>query len=109
MRLTLLLGASKVSLSTFSSKDLWRQSGRLTGRDSEVKFTVLAISLLKLQLITRQLFSVTDRKDAEFLLSPTHEEEITSLVKGMVTSHSQLPLSLYQISTTPKLVLEAQN
>jgi len=33
------------------------------------------------------------------LLSPTHEEEITTLVSSLVKSHKQLPLRLYQIST----------
>lgn len=46
-----------------------------------------------------QLFRIKDRKDQKFLLSPTHEEEITQLVAGTTTSYKQLPLRLYQIST----------
>ncbi|KAL8953079.1 MAG: hypothetical protein Q9222_001072 [Ikaeria aurantiellina] len=42
----------------------------------------------------------TDRKDASFLLSPTHEEEITMLVKSAVTSYKQMPLLLYQVCSS---------
>jgi prolyl-tRNA synthetase len=44
-----------------------------------------------------KLFGFHDRKDAKFLLSPTHEEEITSLVASTVQSYKDLPLRLYQI------------
>ena len=40
-----------------------------------------------------------DRKGSKFLLSPTHEEEITSLVASVVISYRELPLRLYQISS----------
>ena len=40
-----------------------------------------------------------DRKGGKFLLSPTHEEEITSLVGSTVISYRELPLRLYQISS----------
>lgn len=45
-----------------------------------------------------QLFRLHDRKEAGYLLSPTHEEEITSLVGSIVKSYKDLPLRLYQIS-----------
>lgn len=45
-----------------------------------------------------QLFRLTDRKDQGFLLCPTHEEEITSLVARNMTSYRDMPLKLYQIS-----------
>ncbi|MCJ1404021.1 hypothetical protein MMC11_007245 [Xylographa trunciseda] len=73
------LGASKVSLSTFSSESLWQRSGRLSGDRSE-------------------LFQLEDRKGTKFLLSPTHEEEITTLVGSTVRSYRDLPLRLYQIT-----------
>jgi prolyl-tRNA synthetase len=43
-----------------------------------------------------QLFRIKDRKSTRLLLSPTHEEEITTLVSSLVSSHKQLPLRLYQ-------------
>ncbi|TQL69342.1 prolyl-tRNA synthetase [Nocardioides albertanoniae] len=43
------------------------------------------------------LFRIKDRKDADMLLGPTHEEMFTLLVKDMYGSYKDLPLSLYQI------------
>jgi prolyl-tRNA synthetase len=45
------------------------------------------------------LFRLKDRKGADFLLGPTHEEMFTLLVKDMYSSYKDLPLSLYQIQT----------
>lgn len=73
------VGATKVSLSSISSEELWQRSGRLEGRDSE---------FLRLQ----------DRKGAKYLLSPTHEEEITEIVASSVNSYKDLPLRLYQVT-----------
>ena len=72
------VGASKVSLSSISSQKLWAQSGRL---DKGSEF-----------------FKFRDRKGAQWLLAPTHEEEITTLVKEVVHAPSDLPIRLYQIS-----------
>src|SRR5690625_899908 len=45
------------------------------------------------------LFRLQDRKQADYLLAPTHEEMFTLLVKEMYSSYKDLPLSLYQIQT----------
>ncbi|KAF2189656.1 prolyl-tRNA synthetase [Zopfia rhizophila CBS 207.26] len=74
----LSLGASKLSLSSITTESLWRQSGRLNANS--------------------ELLRLSDRKDSGFLLSPTHEEEITSLASRIVQSYKDLPLRLYQIS-----------
>lgn len=71
------VGASKVSLSSISSEELWERTGRLEGKE-----------LLRLK----------DRNDSGLLLGPTHEEEITQLVRNTVKSYKELPLRLYQIS-----------
>ncbi|SPJ78994.1 related to E.coli prolyl-tRNA synthetase [Fusarium torulosum] len=73
------VGASRVSLSTISSEELWRKSNRL---DS----------------VAPELFRLTDRKDTPLILSPTHEEEITTLVAGIVNSYKDLPIRLYQVT-----------
>ncbi|POS87129.1 hypothetical protein EPUL_000720, partial [Erysiphe pulchra] len=73
------LGASRLSLSSVSSEELWQKSGRLEKAKSEV-------------------FCFEDRKSAKYLLSPTHEEEITSLVSSIVKSYKELPLRVYQIT-----------
>ena len=44
-----------------------------------------------------ETFKLKDRKGADFLLGPTHEEEVTSLASSLVQSYRQLPLKLYQI------------
>ncbi|KAF2731169.1 class II aaRS and biotin synthetase, partial [Polyplosphaeria fusca] len=71
------IGASKISLSSISTEELWRQSGRYSANS--------------------ELLRVNDRRESGFLLSPTHEEEITSLASGMIQSYKDLPLRLYQI------------
>ncbi|MDO9484649.1 MAG: proline--tRNA ligase [Actinomycetota bacterium] len=43
------------------------------------------------------LFRLQDRKGADYLLGPTHEEMFTLLVKGEFSSYKDLPVSLYQI------------
>ena len=45
------------------------------------------------------IFRLTDRKGAEHLLGPTHEELFTLTVKDMYSSYKDLPLALYQIQT----------
>jgi prolyl-tRNA synthetase len=45
------------------------------------------------------IFRLKDRKDADYLLGPTHEELFTLLVKDLYSSYKDLPLSLYQIQT----------
>ncbi|KAF5603326.1 prolyl-tRNA synthetase [Fusarium subglutinans] len=75
----LSVGASRLSLSTISSEELWRKSGRL-------------------ESVAPELFRFKDRKDTPLILSPTHEEEITFLVAGIVNSYKDLPIRLYQIT-----------
>jgi prolyl-tRNA synthetase len=43
------------------------------------------------------IFRLKDRKDADYLLGPTHEEMFTLAVKDLFSSYKDLPLSLYQI------------
>ncbi|WP_112235283.1 proline--tRNA ligase [Kocuria sp. BT304] len=45
------------------------------------------------------LFRLQDRKGADYLLAPTHEEMFTLLVKDMYSSYKDLPVMLYQIQT----------
>ena len=73
-------GAQEISMSFVTSADLWRESGR---------FDVYGKELLRFK----------DRKENDFVLSPTNEESIVALVRGKVTSYKQLPLNLYQINT----------
>jgi prolyl-tRNA synthetase len=43
------------------------------------------------------LFRLQDRRKADFLLGPTHEEMFTLLVKDLYSSYKDLPVWLYQI------------
>ncbi len=71
-------GALEVSLSFVTPGSLWRESGRYNA-------------------FGKELLKFKDRKDNDFVLGPTHEEAMLSLVKNKITSYKQLPLHLYQI------------
>jgi len=43
------------------------------------------------------MFRLNDRRDAGYVLAPTHEEVFTLLVKDLYNSYKDLPLSIYQI------------
>lgn len=43
------------------------------------------------------IFRLEDRKGAEYVLAPTHEEAFTLMVKELYSSYKDLPLSIYQI------------
>src|SRR3712207_6325283 len=45
------------------------------------------------------LFRLKDRKGADYLLGPTHEELFTPTVKGEYASYKDFPVTLYQIQT----------
>ncbi len=45
------------------------------------------------------LFRLKDRKGADYLLGPTHEELFTLTVKGEFSSYRDYPVTLYQIQT----------
>ncbi|GGH63483.1 proline--tRNA ligase [Rothia aerolata] len=45
------------------------------------------------------LFRLKDRRGADMLLAPTHEEMFTLLVKDLYSSYKDLPVYLYQIQT----------
>ncbi|MEI6126659.1 MAG: proline--tRNA ligase [Pseudomonadota bacterium] len=71
-------GALEVFLPFVQPAELWFESGRW-------------------EVYGKELLRIKDRGDREFCLGPTHEEVITDLVRGAVSSYRQLPLNLYQI------------
>lgn len=73
-------GAIEINMPVVQPADLWQQSGRWEAYGPE-------------------LLRIKDRHDRDFLLGPTHEEVVTSLVNNEVSSYKQLPLNLYQIQT----------
>lgn len=73
-------GALEVLMPALQPPEIWQQSGRYeTARDV--------------------LFKVRDRAKKEWVLGPTHEEVITTLVSGEVNSYRQMPKNFYQIQT----------
>ena len=73
-------GAIEVLMPALQPPEIWQQSGRY-------------------QSASEVLFRVQDRAKREWLLGPTHEEVITTLVAGEISSYRQLPKSFYQIQT----------
>ncbi len=53
----------------------------------------------RVQKYGKELLKFKDRKDANFVLGPTHEEMMVNLVRGYIKSYKQLPVNLYQIKT----------
>ncbi|MGC5285759.1 proline--tRNA ligase [Micromonospora sp. DT231] len=45
------------------------------------------------------IFTLTDRRGAEHLLAPTHEEMAALLVKDVFTSYRDFPVTLFQVQT----------
>jgi prolyl-tRNA synthetase len=73
-------GSIEILMPVVQPADLWQESGRWEEYGPE-------------------LLRIKDRQFRDFVLGPTHEEVITSLVKNEVSSYKQLPLNLYQVQT----------
>ena len=73
-------GAQELLLSILNPAELWKETNRWDYYGNE-------------------LFKLKDRHGRDYCLGPTHEEEITDLVRRVVKSYKQLPLNLYQIHT----------
>ncbi|NLJ75740.1 MAG: proline--tRNA ligase [Peptococcaceae bacterium] len=71
-------GGQELLMPIIQPAELWRESGRW-------------------DVYGPELFRFKDRHDRNFALGPTHEEIVTTLVRGEVNSYKQLPLLLYQI------------
>src|SRR5437764_8454335 len=71
-------GALEVLRPALQPPEIWQKSGRYeTARDV--------------------LFKVRDRAKKEWVLGPTHEEVITSIVADELSSYRQFPKNFYQI------------
>ncbi|KLD96267.1 proline--tRNA ligase [Aliarcobacter butzleri] len=73
-------GANEVQFGFVTPLTLWQESGRATTMGAE-------------------MLRFKDRKNGEFVLSPTNEEAVVNMVKNRITSYKDLPLHLYQINT----------
>jgi prolyl-tRNA synthetase len=73
-------GSAELIMPAVQPAELWQDSGRWTQYGPE-------------------LLRIKDRHDRDFCFGPTHEEVITDIVRGTVTSYRQLPVNMYQIQT----------
>lgn len=73
-------GANEVQFGFVTPLSLWQESGRATTMGAE-------------------MLRFKDRKNGEFVLSPTNEEAVVNMVKNRITSYKDLPVHLYQINT----------
>jgi prolyl-tRNA synthetase len=73
-------GALEVLMPALQPPEIWQQSGRY---------------------VTAQgvLFKARDHAKKEWVLGPTHEEVVTTLLAGELSSYRQLPKNFYQIQT----------
>ncbi|KOS15671.1 prolyl-trna synthetase [Malassezia pachydermatis] len=70
--------ASRIEMPQILSSTLWHKTGRVRAMGSE-------------------LFRLKDRRGAEMILAPTHEEEVTKLIGAEIDSAKALPVRVYQI------------
>src|SRR5438132_7044547 len=73
-------GALELLMPALQPPDIWQESGRY-------------------EIMKDVLFRVRDRAKKEWVMGPTHEEVITTLVAGEINSYRQLPKNFYQIQT----------
>ncbi len=73
-------GAQELLMPALQPIELWKESGRY-------------------ETFGALLMQLTTSSDQHFALGPTHEEVITDVVRDLVRSYKQLPITLYQIQT----------
>lgn len=73
-------GATEIAMPLMQPSELWEKSKRLKKYGSE-------------------LFKFYDRHKRSFILGPTHEEVITTVIKNEIRSYKELPIKLFQIHT----------
>lgn len=73
-------GGIEVLMPALQPPEIWKKSGRYESAQDV-------------------FFKAHDRTKREWILGPTHEEVITTLVAGEINSYRQLPRNFYQIQT----------
>ena len=71
-------GSQELLMPIVQPAEIWQESGRWDVYGAE-------------------MFRLQDRHNRCFCLGPTHEDMVTTLIRGDVRSYRQLPLSVYQI------------
>ena len=73
-------GAQEILMPALQPAELWERSGRLA-------------------TMGPGMFRLKDRAERLMALGPTHEEVVTALLAGEISSYRQLPCTVYQIQT----------
>lgn len=73
-------GALEVLMPSIQPRELWEETGRW-------------------EKFGGQLLKIKDRKQADFVYGPTHEEVVTDFARQELRSYKQLPINFYQIQT----------
>ena len=73
-------GALEILMPALQPPEIWKESGRY-------------------ETASDVLFKAKDRANREWVLGPTHEEVVTTLAAGEISSYRQLPKNYYQIQT----------
>ena len=73
-------GALEMLMPSIQPKELWDETGRW-------------------QKFGGQLLKIKDRKQADYVYGPTHEEVVTDFARQELRSYKQLPINFYQIQT----------
>ncbi|MBN4076620.1 proline--tRNA ligase, partial [Gemmatimonas aurantiaca] len=71
-------GAVEITMSALAPAEVWQESGRY-------------------ETAGREQMRLKDRHQRDYVLNGTHEEVITTLIRGELKSYKQLPLNMYQI------------
>ena len=72
--------ALELLMPSIQPRELWEETGRW-------------------QKFGGQLLKIKDRKQADYVYGPTHEEVITDFARQELRSYKQLPVNFYQIQT----------
>ena len=73
-------GALEMLMPSIQPKELWDETGRW-------------------EKFGGQLLKIKDRKQADYVYGPTHEEVVTDFARQELRSYKQLPINFYQIQT----------
>ncbi len=71
-------GALEITMSVLCPAEVWQESGRYN-------------------TVGKEQMRMKDRHGHDMVLCGTHEETVTTLIRGEIKSYRQLPLNLYQI------------
>ncbi len=71
-------GGLEITMSVLCPAEIWQESGRY-------------------HTVGKEQMRMHDRHKHEMVMCGTHEETVTTLIKGEIKSYRQLPLNLYQI------------